>query len=207
MPSGTQFSGGRELEILRQQMPLVGNLLQRLIAAMNRGFRYAGVTVAGELPAPPPIDSIAIKGTLSGGVLTAPGELLHWVHTHNVQLARGIQYITEIDTSPNFPAPHPIDTGSSRSGFTTLPTKDDDGNLVSYYLRATPQYQGSAPATPTVYGGLQGPIPINMSGSTEATLLQSQAGGTAKPNQGGQGLGAVAVRGPVGGPKRNFAHK
>jgi hypothetical protein len=205
MPQGTQFDGGRELAILRQRDPLQGNLLQRLIDAVNRGFKVANVSVSGELPAPPPVDSIAVKGTMTDGVLTAPGELLHFVHTHNVPLNRGIQYITEVDTDPSFPAPHPIDTGSSRSGFVTLPTKLDDGiTTTNYYLRVTPQLHGSAPAKPTVFGGLQGPIPIQMSGTTSATLLTSQAGGTAKPGQGGQGLGAVAVRGPVGGPKREF---
>lgn len=207
MPSGTFFDGGRELAMLRQNSPLVGSLMQRFIDAVNRGLQRAGVSQAGQLPAPPPIDSITVKGTMTAGKLVVPGELLHFVHTHNVPLNRGIQYVAEVDTSPNFPNPHPIDTGSSRSGFTTLPTKDDNGTLVNYYLRAVPQYHGSAPAKPTVFGGLQGPIPINMSGSTQATLLPSQAGGTAKPGQGGQGLGAVAVRGPVGGPKRNLSSK
>jgi hypothetical protein len=204
MPSGIAFDGGRELAILRQSSPLVGNLLTRLIEGLNRGLRYAGVSAAGELPAPPPVDSIAVKGTLSGNVLTAPGELLHFVHTHNVPLNRGIRYITEIDTSPNFPAPHQIADTTSRSGFVTLPTNSDTAALVSYYLRVTAQYPGSKPSAPTVFGNLQGATAINMSGSTAATLLTSQAGGTAKPGQGGQGLGAVPARGPVGGPKRNL---
>jgi hypothetical protein len=205
MPSGTQFDGGRELAILRQTSPLVGNLLTRLIEGLNRGLRYAGVSAAGELPAPPPVDSIAVKGTLLGNVLTTPGELLHFVHTHNVPLNRGIHYITEIDTSPNFPAPHQILDTTSRSGFVTLPTNtDSEASVVNYYLRVTAQYPGSKPSAPTVFGGLQGPTAINMSGGTSATLLPSQAGGTAKPGQGGQGLGALPARGPVGGPKRNL---
>jgi hypothetical protein len=204
MPSGTSFDGGRELAILRQNNPLVGNLLQRFIEAVNRGLRYAGVSTAGELPAPPPVDSIAVKGSLSGNVLVAPGEFLHFVHTHNAPVNRGVHYITEIDTSPNFPAPHQVSDTTSRSGFVMLPTNNDGSTLVNYYLRTTAQYVGSAPSTPTVFGGLQGPTAINMSGTTNATLLASQAGGTAKPGQGGQGLGAVSARGSVGGPKRNL---
>lgn len=202
---GTEFDGGRELAILRQRDPLTGSLLQRFIDAVNRGLGRANVSVSGELPAPPPVDSISVKGTLSGNTLTAPGEFLHFVHTHNVPLNRGIRYITEIDTDPNFPSPHQIADTTSRSGFVMLPTNNDTPALVNYYLRVTPQYHGSAPAKPTVFGGLQGPTAINMSGTTNATLLTSQSGGTAKPGQGGQGLGAVAVRGPVGGPKRNLA--
>lgn len=203
--AGTRLDGGRSLARLTQNDPLTGILISNIIDAINRGAQNAGVSVSGELPSPPPIDSIAVKGTLTDGVLTAPGELLHFVHTHNAPISRGIQYITEVDTSPNFPAPHPIDTGSSRSGFVMLPTLlDDNATTVKYYLRAIAQYPGSHPSPPTVYGGLQGPIPIQMSGTTAATLLTSQAGGTAKPNQGGQGIGAVKARGPVGGPKRKL---
>jgi hypothetical protein len=201
---GTQFDGGRELAILRQENPLVGSLLQRFIDAVNRGLARANVSVSGELPAPPPVDSIAVKGALSNNLLTAPGEFLHFVHTHNPPLSRGIRYITEIDTSPNFPSPHPVLETTSRSGFVMLPTNDDTNTQMTYFLRVTAQYNGSAPSTPTVFGGLQGPTGIQMSGSTSATLLTSQAAGTAKPGQGGQGLGAVAVRTQVGGPKRNL---
>ena len=190
--------------MIAQENPLLGSLLDRMIRATNRGLRVANVSSQGELPPPPPIDSISVKGTIVNNVLTAPGELLHFVHTHNAPLSRGIRYITEVDTDPNFPNPHQIDTGSSRSGFATFPTKDDNGVLVNYYLRGTPQYHGSAPGKPTVFGGLQGPTIINFSGSTQATLLPSQVGGTARPGQGGQGLGKVQQRPPIGGPKRKL---
>jgi len=140
---------------------------------------------------------------LANNVLTAPGELLHFTVTHNAAIQRGIRYIAEVDTDPSFPSPHPIDLGTSRSGFRSLPTKDDSHQPVGYYLRVTPQMPGSAPQKPTVYGGLQGPTQIVMSGNTSMSLLPSQAAGTAKPGQGGQGLGKVQSRGPVGGPKRN----
>jgi hypothetical protein len=205
--SGTKFDGGRLLARVQQRDPELGTLLTNFIDAMNRGVTAANVSTAGELPAPPPVDSISVKGVLSNNVLTAPGELLHFVHTHNSPLNRGIRYITEIDTDPNFPAPHPIYDSTSRSGFTTLPTLlDDNVTPAVYYLRVTPQYHGSAPAKPTVFGGLQGPTQIVMSGKTAATLLPSQAGGTAKPGQGGQGLGKVAIRGSVGGPKRQLTN-
>lgn len=204
MPSGTQLIGGRELEIIRQENPLLGRMVEKIIDSINRTATNAGVSSAGELPPPAPIDSTQVSGTLANNVLSVPGEILHFVHTHNPPLLRGIQYITEVDTDPNFPNPHPIDTGSSRSGFLHLPTNDANGDQYSYYLRATPQLPGSAPQKPTVFGGLQGPTAIQMSGSTNMDLLTSQSGGTAKPYQGGQGLGKVLNRGAVGGPKRSL---
>jgi hypothetical protein len=200
---GSQIDGGRELVDLRQREPLWGNLIGRLIDGVNRLAGNLSASPLGELPAPSPVNSTSVAGTLTNNVLTAPGEILHFVHTHNVPLNRGIQYLTEISANdPSFSAPHQIDTGSSRSGFVSLPTKDSSNNLVNYYLRVTAQYHGSAPSKPVVFGGLQGPTIINMGGTTQMTLLPSQAAGTATPGQGGKGLGPVVYRGPVGGPKR-----
>jgi hypothetical protein len=157
------------------------------------------------MSAPNPVDSTQVAGTYNPATntLTAPGEILHWVHTHNAPLKRGIQYITEVDTDPAFPNPHPLDKGSSRSGFEHMPTFKDDGITPQpLFLRVVPQYPGSAPGKPTVFGGKNGPIKIQMTGTTGMTLLTSQVGGTAGPQQGGKGLGTVQARGPVGGPKR-----
>jgi hypothetical protein len=202
--SSVAFDGGRALAQLKNQNPLQGKLIGDIIDAMNRVSLNAAVSSQGELPAPPRVDSTSVQGTLSNNILTAPGEILHFVHTHNVPLQRGIQYMTEIDTNPNFPSPHPIDTGASRSGFVHLPANDSSATPVAYYLRVTPQLHGSAPAKPTVFGGVQNPTQILLTGSTNMSLLPSQAAGTAKPGQGGQGLGAVLHRDAVGGPKRNL---
>jgi hypothetical protein len=201
---GTQLDGGRELVDMRQRDPLAGTLLQRIIDGINRLAINVGASAIGEAPPPAPVDSTTVAGTLANNVLTAPGEILHFVHIHNAPLNRGIRYITEIDTDPSFPAPHPILETTSRSGFGYLPANDSSGTPTAYYLRVTAQYPGSAPTQPTVYGGLSGPTQILMTGSTNMTLLASQAAGTARPGQGGQGLGADRSRGPVGGPKRNL---
>lgn len=200
----TQFDGGRELEIIRQRDPFLGSLLQKIIDAGNRTATNAGVSSLGELPAPAPVDSTSVQGTIVDNVLTAPGEILHFVHTHNSPLQRGIRYVTEIDTDPNFPNPHPLHETTSRSGSIALPANDNDGNPVGYYLRVTPQMPGSIPQTPTVFGGLQNPTKILLTGSTRMTLLPSQAAGTARPGQGGQGLGRVQSRPAIGGPKRSL---
>jgi hypothetical protein len=205
MSQGVQLDGGRELVDVRQRDPLAGSLLQRMIDGINRLAQNVGASAIGEAPPPAPVDSIAVKGTLSNNILTAPGEILHFVHTHNAPIDRGIRYITEVSANdPNFSAPHVITETTSRSGFVHLPANDDTTAAVAYYLRVTAQYPGSKPTKPTVYGGLQGPTKILMTGSTNMTLLASQAAGTARPGQGGQGLGADRSRGPVGGPKRNL---
>src|SRR6185369_16238087 len=120
------------------------------IDGFNKGFRNASVASFGELPAPNPVGQTTVKGAydLSTNTLTAPGEILHWVHTHNAPLQRGIQYVTEVSDDPNFINAHPIDAGASRSGFHPLPALDDNGNPVGYYLRAVAQNHGSAPSIP-----------------------------------------------------------
>lgn len=208
MGNGTQLDGGRELALLKDSAPLAASLIQRIIDAVNRTGVNAGVSPVGQLPPPPPVDATTVAGSYdaTSNTLTAPGEILHAVHTHNTPLQRGIQYVTEIDTDPSFPAPHPINQSTSRSVFASLPSHDSNGQL-GYYLRVTPQYHGSAPQKPTVYGGLQGPTKIVMTGSTTMDLIPSQAAGTARPGQGGKGLGPVQARGPVGGPKRVFSNQ
>ena len=204
MPQGSQLDGGRELEIVRQRDPFLGAFLQRIIDGINRFAKNAGVGTIGPIPAPTPVNTTQVKGTLSNNVLSVPGEILHWTHTHNAPIQRGIQYVTEIATDPGFTDPHPVDTGSSRSGFISLPTNNDGGQPVGYYLRVTAQYPGGVPSKPTIYGGLQGPTKIVMGGTTNMTLLASQSGGTAAPGQGGQGLGRFPARDAVGGPKREL---
>jgi hypothetical protein len=205
---GAKLDGGRELEIIRQQYPLHGALIQRIIDAVNKGLDNLGGAV-GETSPPQPVDSTEVKGTLntSTNVLTVSGEILHFVHTHNAPIQRGIRYLTEVDTDPNFTNAHAILDTTSRSGVANLPTNDDDNNPVNYYLRVTPQLPGSAPQKPTVFGGVRGPTAIQFSGTTQMSLLGSQASGTARPGQTGKGLGPVQSRAPVGGPKRNFGTK
>lgn len=197
MSQGSSLEGGRELLSVNQDNPLAGSLFNRIIKAINRVAQGAGVGAIGELPAPEPVNFSQVQGSLSGNTLTAPGEILHFVHTHNSEIHRGIQYLTEVDTNPNFTQPHVIDTGSSRSGFANLPAKTSTGATQSYYLRVTPQLPGSQPQKPTVFGGTINPTKIQMTGSTQMDLLPSQSAGTAFPGQSGQGLGKVQQRSPV----------
>ena len=198
-----QLDGGRELPYISQRDSYAGSLFQRVINAINLGFKSAGVSSVGEIPPPDPVDTVSVQGTLKNNVLTCPSEILHHVIVHNSALKKGVQYISEISTSPSFSQPHIIDHGSSRSSFITLPTFDNNGIVQQYYLRSYAQYSGSQPAKPTVFGGLVKPTAIVMTGTSKTTLLSSTGSGTASPDgtQGGHGLGKVLDR-PAPGPKR-----
>lgn len=200
-----QLTGGRELAYINQRDSYAGSLFSRIVEAVNTLAKNAGVAAVGKVSPPHPIDSIQVQGKQVGNVITAPGEVLHYTLTHNQAVSKGVQYISEIDTDPNFPQPHVIDHGSSRSAFLTLPTYQNDGTTHNiYYLRSYAQYHGSDPCKPTVLGNLGGAIQIKMSGLSGATPLPSTGSGTASPSgqQGGHGLGIVLDR-PAPGPKRS----
>ena len=197
--------GGQELNKLNQKDSDLGTLFTRIINAVNNVAKNASIAAVGKLPSPPPVDGINVQGTLStnGATLTAPSEMLHWTLTHNQAIQKGIQYITEIDTNPNFTQPHVYDHGASRSGFMFLPTKDSNNVTQTYYMRSYAQYHGSDPAKPTVFGGFNSATQIVMTGSSKTTLLPSTGSGTASPTgqQGAKGLGTVLNR-PSPAPKR-----
>ena len=199
-----ELQGGRELNYVAQRDAYTGTLFSRVIEAINTLAKNSAVAAVGKVPPPPPVDNINVKGNLVNGVLTAPSEILHWTLEHAQAVNKGIQYISEIATDPNFTAPHILDHGCSRSAFLHLPAKDDNGNVQSYFLRSYAQYHGSDPAKPTVHGNLGGAIAIQMTGSSQTSLLPSKGSGTASPNgqQGGHGLGIVLER-PAPGPRRN----
>lgn len=199
------LEGGVELNYLSQKNVYMGTLFARIITAVNTLAKNVGVSAIGKLPAPPPINGITISGPApTNGKITVPSEILHWTLTHSAPIQKGIQYITEIDTNPNFPQPHIHDHGCSRSGFLNLPTQDANSNPLTYYLRSYAQYHGSDPCKPTVLGGLAAPIGIQMTGSSKTSLLASTGSGTAQATgqQGGKGLGTVLVR-PASQPKRS----
>ncbi len=202
----SQLEGGQELSKISQKDFESGTLLSRIIDAVNSLSQNVGAASVGKLPPPPPINSIQVQGTQSGNVITTPSEHLHFTVTHNGELKKGVQYIHEIATEPNFLAPHVVDTGSSRSAFVHLPALDSAGNVQTYYLRSYAQYHGSDPAKPTVLGGLAGATQIQMTGTSKMTLLSSTGSGTASPTgqQGGKGLGVELTR-PAPTTKRSIA--
>lgn len=202
----SQLSGGRALAHVTQKDALTGDLLQKIIQAINSLADNTGAAAVGKLPPPDPIDSHQVQGAYDSetNTTTVSGETLHFTLTHNSALKKGVNYISEIDTDPNFSRPHPIDHGTSRTGFVNLPALDNDGADQVYYLRTLAQYPGSNPNKPTVFGGVNGPTKIKMTGTSRASLLPAQGSGTAaNGQQGGKGMGVVLNR-PAPGPKRNL---
>src|ERR1700678_432931 len=117
-----QLEGGRELPYLSLRDPYLGSLFDRVIRAVNTLAKNAGVAAVGKVAPPPPIASINVQGTVSGGSLTCPSEILHWTIAHPGAIQKGIRYFSEVDVNPGFTNPHVIDHGTSRTGFLTLPT-------------------------------------------------------------------------------------
>jgi len=204
----TQLEGGRELPYLSQRDAYLGSILRRIIAAINLTAKNASVSSVGKLSPPDAVDNVQVQGNYdsTSNTLTCTSEHLHWVITHNSEIKKGIQYLSEIDTDPNFPQPHVIDHGASRSGFLHLPAFQSDGvTPQAYYLRSYAQYHGSDAGPRTTFGGTNGATTIFMTGTSGNTLLPSTGSGTASATgeQGGKGLGNVLVR-PASGPKRNL---
>ena len=202
----SQLEGGQELSKISQNDFSNGSILQRIIDAVNSLATNIGASAVGKLPPPPPINSIQVQGTQSGNIITASSEHLHFTLTHNGPVSKGVQYISEIATDPNFLAPHILDHGASRSGFVHLPTFQSDGlTKQTYYLRSYAQYHGSDPQKPTVLGGLGSATQIQMTGTSAMDLLPSTGSGTASPSgtQGGKGLGDVLTR-PAPTSKRSL---
>jgi hypothetical protein len=201
-----QLTGGRELPYIALRDNFTGTLFSRVIEAVNQLAKNAGVAAVGKVTPPPPIDSIAVSGSApSNGIVTvANSETLHWTINHAQEVNKGIKYISEIDTDPNFTQPHQHFHDASRSGFLSLPTNNAAGNKHTYYLRTQAQYPGSNPSKPTVFGGISGAIGIQLGGSSKMDLLPSTGSGTASSSgqQGGKGLGVDLTR-PAPRPKRS----
>jgi hypothetical protein len=215
------LDGGQELATISQKDFNHGSILKRIIEAVNSLALNVGASAVGKLPPPAPVDSIQVSGTQNGNTITCPSEHLHFTVTHNSELQKGVQYIHEISTEPNFLAPHIIDSGCSRSVFTHLPALQADGVTPNeYYLRSYPQYHGSDPQKPTVLGGLANAtkivltpptatiivsgVPQTVPVASMANILSSTGSGTASPQQGAKGLGTVLVR-PAPTAKRTLA--
>ena len=201
-----QLAGGRELNYLAQKDSYLGSFLSRVVVAVNQLATNAGVAAVGKTSPPPKIDSIQVQGSLNGGTIVCPSEILHHVLVHNQAVNKGVTYFSEVDTSPNFPNPHVISHGTSRSSFLSLPTyatatAQANAQPTNYYLRSYAQNPGSDPSEPTVLGNIGGETAIQMTPLTGTTgsvtqLLPSTGSGTASPTgqQGGKGLGTVIKR-------------
>jgi hypothetical protein len=202
---------GRELNYLTQKDSYLGSILGRIIKAVNSTATNAGVAAVGKTSPPPKIDAIQVQGSLNGGTIVCPSEILHHVLVHNQSVNKGIRYFSAVDTDPSFPSPHIIDHGTSRSSFLALPTYATpvaaaNAQPTNYYLKSYAQYPGSDPSEPTVLGNIGGETAIQMTGTSVTQLLTSTGSGTASQTgqQGNAGLGTVLKR-PQPQSKRQLA--
>ena len=190
MSQKSNFTGGRELEEARQQNPSLGNLLRRMVGAINNMANSAGVSATGKAAAPPNIGALNVK---------ASGEIVHLTISDTSPIQKPIEYFIEHSTEPNFTNPYVVHLVSSRNAFLNLPSKTDGGASQKWYFRAYSQQLGSDPSTPVYYGG-KTPVGITLSGSTQLTPLTSTGSGTASNTggQGGWGRGKVQQRAQQG---------
>jgi hypothetical protein len=191
-----ELQGNQLLDQIQAEHPLLGQFLRNyVLPSINNVGKQLGVSPVGAQAAPNAPSGISVK---------VAGEYMHVAINDNNEIQKGIQYFTEVSTSPSFSQPIVIDHGSSRTSHPfPLPTLDDNGNPVNYYVRSYAQYHGSHPSEAVVHGGKQ-PIAVTMGGTTQMTLLPSTGSGTASGNgqSGGSGLGKVLLR-PQPQPKRS----
>lgn len=171
--------------------------LEQIQTHVNNGFDQVGISSNQKVSPPDPIENLDVQannGTVQVNL------------THNAPIRKNIRYFVEASTDASFSKPHVFDLGSSRSLFTQLPAKDADTNDLNWHFRAYAQYQGSDASAKTNFGETFSPTPVSVGGSSQFTPTDSTGSGTAAPDgqQGGQGLGTVVQRMPLG-TKRGVA--
>src|ERR1039458_150773 len=97
--------GGKELARIREENPVLGNLLQRIVDGVERTALNAGVSATGESSAPPTIGSLAVK---------AAGGIAHVTINDSAPIGKPVEYFVEHATNPSFTAPHEIGRASHR---------------------------------------------------------------------------------------------
>jgi hypothetical protein len=169
-------------------------MLSQIEQHVNNGFEQLGVSTMQKVSPPDPPEKLDVK---------ADNGTVQFVVTHNAPISKNQHYFVEADTDPSFSRPHVTDLGASRTGFTTLPHMNDNGDIQPWHFRTYVQKHGSEASEKINFGEKFNPTPVAVGGATQFTPLGSTGSGTAAPDgqQGGLGLGRVFQRGPVG-PKR-----
>jgi len=190
----------REIQLIRQQFPDIGNYLGRALESLQNSISNLAQNVAADpsrtLPPPNPVRSLEVKSNNNG--------LVHAVINDHSEIKRGIHYFIEYDTDPAFSQPHVVHLGASRSmAPINLPAMDDDGNAQQFYFRAYSQYPGGSAGEKINFGGTSA-TPVNPGGSQQMTLLTSTGSGTAQASgeEGGLGFGRDLIRPATTSAKR-----
>lgn len=174
--------------------PKLGQYLRRFVvpAIQNLGTNI-GASPNGFVPPPAAPQGLVINKQGS--------ENVQFTVQHTSPVQKGINYFTEVSTSPSFAGPQTRTEhhGTSRSPVSTmfLPTKDSSGNTHQYAARSYAQMPGGQRS------GYSPTVSFTMTGTTEADHTPSTGSGTAAADgsQPGQGLGNNLQR-PAPGPKR-----
>jgi hypothetical protein len=169
-------------------------LRNNVLPSINNVAQQAGVSPVGKLAKPDPPQGINIAQA---------GEFLHVSIVDNNETAKAMRYFVGIDTTPAFSGQMVHDYGASRTKTPHfLPTNNGSSTKYKYYVQAWRQMPGSDPSDPVVYGG-KVPTAVQMSGSTNLTLLPSTGSGTGSSNgqSGAVGMGKVQIGQPPA-PKR-----
>lgn len=166
-----------------------------------RNFVVPAIQNLGTNTAASPNGYVAPPSAPQGLTINPQGtENVQFTIQHTSPVQKGIEYFTEIATSPSFVGARVEHHGTSRSPVSTLflPTKDSSGNTHQYYARSYAQYPGSQRS------GFTPVVNFTMTGTTQADHTPSTGSGTAAPDgtQPGQGWGNNLQR-PAQGPKRN----
>ena len=150
--------------------PRLAPYFQNIQDGINQAADAAGVDATQHKQQPDPPAKLNIK---------TAGELAHVTIEDHSARSRSLHYFLHVSTNTAFSNPHVVHMGVSRGTVLNLPTNDDNGNPVKYYFRCHSMEPGSIKASDHVYHGQQGaPTAVQMSGSTNMTLLTSTGSGT-----------------------------
>lgn len=172
--------------------PKLGQYIRRfLVPAIQNLGTNTGASPNGYVPPPEPPQGLTIN--------SQGPENVQFTIDHTSPIQKGIEYFTEVATTPSFSGARVEHHGTSRSPVSTLwlPTKDSSGNTHNYVARSYAQMPGGQRS------GYSPVVSFNMTGTTEADHTPSTGSGTAAANgsQPGQGWGNNLQR-PAVGPKR-----
>jgi hypothetical protein len=163
--------------------PRLGPMFEKIESSINQVARVTGVDPTNLKQQPDPITKLNVK---------VSGEMAHVTLDDHSARSRALHYFVEYSNNTNFSGAHVEHLGASRGRVLTLPTNDDQGNKQNYYFRAYSMEPGSEKPSSHVYNGQQGaPTPVQMSGTTNLSLLPSTGSGTASTTgqKTGEGFG------------------
>lgn len=169
-------------------------LIERLIDGVNQLGNVLGSDPNGMVSAPDPPTNISVS---------AGSDHVHVNLTDPSARGRSREYF--IEWSPNdssFLAAQVEHLGVSRQRVLALPAKDASGTTINYFIRGYSMEPGSESASKhVIFGTLDSPTPVQLTGSSTLAILPSTGSGTAPTN--GQRAGTGFGPSQFSTPERN----